>query len=938
MVELFKLAGTVTVDGMTQVQKNLKGLEGDLRKAMKPMVRFGKQAERTGKILTQNLTLPLAAIGGAATKFAADFDKSLTTSLAIMGDVSEGMRKQMSDTAKTISKETTFSASELAKSYYYLASAGMSAEQSVAALGKVANFAAAGQFDLQIATDLLTDAQSALGLATDDVAQSEANMVRVSDVLVKANTLANASVQQFSEALTNKAGAALRILGKDVEEGVAVLAAYADQGTKGAEAGTQFSIVLRDLQKANQENAEEFRNAGIAVYDAAGEMRNMADVIGDVERALDGKSDAEKKATLTLLGFQERSIQSLLTLVGTSDAIREYEKELRVAAGTTDSVAKKQMQNFSDQMKILVNRLQVAAIELGEELIPVIQNNLIPIVEMAIEKISGLVQWFKNIPEPLKNATIVILGLTAAAGPLLIVLGKLAGAFTTLPAIIGAARLAVQLFTGALLSNPIVLVTYAVAGLTLALVNLSKAYKDVNKQIDENRKKMKDDIEAKQTELKTNLLKELIYHYEKLANMDTQIISNEEYAESKRAIDNLEKSIGDLGIEFTGGYAKRLRDARVELGEFNTVEMEAIDIMNAGKKTAEEIAESEEKRKKTLQTMAEIEKANFEVRKRRGEQELEIINRRKEATKKIQAWEKQRAEAREEFDQKYIELAATTTNEKIKLLEDERDAEIELAGGREETILNIKKHYQSEIDKLRDEDVEKEKKAQLDKMALVSNFGNQIGGLIQGIYDNEAIAIDNNHKREQKAIENSTKSQEEKEKALAELDEKYDKKRAALAKKQAIAEKAQSIFSIGINTAMAVVKSLPNMILAGIVGVIGATQAAIVAARPIPEMAEGGIIPKREGGTLVRAGEAGEDEGFIPMQKGTASIANAIINSMRRYPASAQGTGGGVGGSSVSNAVNLNVGTLIADEKGIMELERRLRVVRVSENNRLGII
>ena len=51
-------------------------------------------------------------------------------------------------------------------------------------------------------------------------------MTKVSDVLVKANTLANASVLQFAESLTNKAAAALVNVNKSMEEGVAVLAAF----------------------------------------------------------------------------------------------------------------------------------------------------------------------------------------------------------------------------------------------------------------------------------------------------------------------------------------------------------------------------------------------------------------------------------------------------------------------------------------------------------------------------------------------------------------------------------------------------------------------------------------------------------------------------------------------------------------------------------------
>ena len=141
----------------------------------------------------------------------------------------------MKKPAKSVSKTTTYSAKQAAEAYYFLASAGMSAATSMAALPKVAKFAQAGNFDLALATDLVTDAQSALGLSSKDTAKSIEGLTRVSDVLVKANTLANASVQQFSESLTNKAGAALRLVGKDVEEGVAVLAAFADQGLKGSE-------------------------------------------------------------------------------------------------------------------------------------------------------------------------------------------------------------------------------------------------------------------------------------------------------------------------------------------------------------------------------------------------------------------------------------------------------------------------------------------------------------------------------------------------------------------------------------------------------------------------------------------------------------------------------------------------------------------------------
>jgi hypothetical protein len=125
MTELFKLAGIIAVDGLQQAKKDIEDFEKSVKKTLAPLIKFGKQAEYAGRQLSKNITLPIAGIGAAATKFAGDFDKSMTTSMAIMGDVSNTMQKTLAATAKQISTETTFSADELAKAYYYLASAGM---------------------------------------------------------------------------------------------------------------------------------------------------------------------------------------------------------------------------------------------------------------------------------------------------------------------------------------------------------------------------------------------------------------------------------------------------------------------------------------------------------------------------------------------------------------------------------------------------------------------------------------------------------------------------------------------------------------------------------------------------------------------------------------------------------------------------------------------
>ena len=275
---------------MKQVSGQVKGFGGLIKQNSAQIKKMGRQMTIAGGAIVGAMGLMVKAYGS--------FDESMKRSLAIMGDVSPAMRKEMAKTAKQLSTQSTFAAKDLAEAYYFLASAGMNAEQSISALAPVARFAQAGTFELALATDLLTDAQTALGLSSKNVIENEKNLIRVSDVLVGANTLANASVLQFSEALTNKAAAAMVNLNIEVEEGVAVLAAYADKGVKGRLAGQRLTMMLNGLFDATRQNKKVWDDVGISLFEADGSMRAMADIIQDLEVYLGSMTVQEREAAM----------------------------------------------------------------------------------------------------------------------------------------------------------------------------------------------------------------------------------------------------------------------------------------------------------------------------------------------------------------------------------------------------------------------------------------------------------------------------------------------------------------------------------------------------------------------------------------------------------------------------------------------------------------
>ena len=344
------------------------------------------------------------------------FEDKLTQSVAIM-DTTIGQQERMAKVARDVATETTISAEASAEAFFFLASAGLNAEQSSQALPQVARFAQAGMFDMATATDLATDAQSALGLTVDDATLNLQNLTKVTDVLVKANTLANATVQQFSEALTNKAGAALKVVNKDIEEGVAVLAAFADRGVKGAEAGEKLNQILRDIPRATAKNKKEFDALGLELFDTEGNMKNVADVIEELDRVLAPMSDELKASTLDQLGLNRGVADAVKILSGAGDEIRNYESELNSAFGTTQAVAEKQLESFKSQMEILRNTLTNLAIIVGEDVVPALEK-MISFFQTTTERILKFKESQDNAEGSSKKFKLAVIGLVAVLAPL----------------------------------------------------------------------------------------------------------------------------------------------------------------------------------------------------------------------------------------------------------------------------------------------------------------------------------------------------------------------------------------------------------------------------------------------------------------------------------------------------------------------------------------
>jgi TP901 family phage tail tape measure protein len=378
-----------------------------------------------GGRLSAGVTAPLVAMSGAVLKFGTDFDRAMTESLAIMDNVTPRIRQQMEGVAQDVAKATKFSATQAAEGYYSLASAGLNAAESMGALPIAARFAQAGLMSMATSTDYLAGATAALSSEQDSVETKTKRMAQVADVLTQANNMALGTITDFSDALTNKAAAAMRQHNIRLEEGVAVLAAYAEQNIRGKTAGQQFWMTVRDLTTYALKNADAFKKHGIAVFTAAGEMRDMADIIHDVEKATENMTTAQRAQMFIELGIPLRSRASLQALLGYSDQIRKYTKGLEEAAGVTQRVSDNQMQAMQNQWKRLWHEAEILAIKLYQNVVPVINDYVIPTFQGLLKIGDRVVDWFSNLPTPVKAGTLAVMAFVAAIGPATLALGSM---------------------------------------------------------------------------------------------------------------------------------------------------------------------------------------------------------------------------------------------------------------------------------------------------------------------------------------------------------------------------------------------------------------------------------------------------------------------------------------------------------------------------------
>lgn len=467
---------------IVETEQDLKNLETQANQsatAVQKIAATGEKLKTVGDNISSAgqkllpVTAGVTALGTASVTTAANFESSMSQVQATMGITKDAMSTvngQSVNTMDTLSKlakkmgaETAFSASECAEALNYLALAGYDTQQMCDTLPTVLNLAAAGDIALADASDMVTDAMSALGMGVDEAE----TMV---DQMAKTASTTNTSVAQLGEGILTIGATAKSIKGGTAELNTA-LGILANNGIKGAEGGTHLRNIILSLQNPTDKAAAQMEALGLSIYDSEGNMRSMNDILGDLNKSMDGMTSAEKSNIISTI-FNKTDLSSVNALLAnTGETWDSLQKSITDSGGAAQQMADTQLDNLQGQITILKSALEGLAISFGELLMP------------AIKQIVGWVQkfvdWLNGMNDGTKKVIMTVALLAAALGPVLIVIGKVISAVGTIMTVVPKIAGVINTVKGAfaalnttMLANPITLIIAAIAALVAAFIYL----------------------------------------------------------------------------------------------------------------------------------------------------------------------------------------------------------------------------------------------------------------------------------------------------------------------------------------------------------------------------------------------------------------------------------------------------------------------------------
>ncbi len=244
---------------------------------------------------------------------------------------------------------------------------------------------------------------------------------------------------------------------------------------------------------------------GLTTKQSAKMSKKLVGLAGDMASFKNISLDRAQTALAAIYTGETESLKAL-GIVMTETNLQEYARTQGIKKSVSEMTQAEKVQlRYNYVLKQTTNaqgdyartsdgtaNLTRTATENFKELSAEMGKELLPLVNQLLTKAISLVDWFKNLDDSQKKTILTILGIVAAAGPLLSILGNLTTA-------IGGMSKALGLFIG----NPTLLalaaMAVAIGVIVVEVLKVKKAMDETKKATDEMLNSVASIIKSKQT-------------------------------------------------------------------------------------------------------------------------------------------------------------------------------------------------------------------------------------------------------------------------------------------------------------------------------------------------------------------------------------------------------------------------------------------------------
>lgn len=368
-------------------------VSGESQKAATTMEAAGGKT----KLITTGVAaagVAATALGVAAIKMAADFDASMSTVQANTGASADEMA-QLRQAAIDAGADTVYSATESADAINELGKAGLSTSDILSGgLSGALNLAASDGMAVGDAAELMATTLKQFNL-------TGAESTQVADALAAGAGKAVGSAHDLGLAL-NQAGMVSHSFGISMQETTGTLAAFAQSGMIGSDAGTSLKTMLISLANPSTKASNLMQELGINAYDAQGKFIGLSGLAGVLKDKLSGLSQEQRNQALaTIFGTYAIRAANVLYEQG-AEGIDDWTKAVSESGFAAQQAAARN-NNLKGDIENLSGSFESLMISLGE-------GGQGPLRSL-VQTLDTLVDGFSQLPAPVQQSIVLLTAL-----------------------------------------------------------------------------------------------------------------------------------------------------------------------------------------------------------------------------------------------------------------------------------------------------------------------------------------------------------------------------------------------------------------------------------------------------------------------------------------------------------------------------------------------